>query len=383
MNKEEKLLINICQACFGLCKPDITKGIDWTGFYELAKTHNLVGICQYVFDSNSSDIPDDVRSHFLNKFVDLVFIANAQLCAYKEAGTALADAEIPFVAVKGIVLKELYPVPEARTMGDVDILIKENDRKRIKNVLGKIGFEPDEEELFVDSYKKGAVVLEVHTRLADNFENAFDNADFNGFEGRLNNEYHLAYLIAHIAKHLKHHGAGIRLLMDIAYMLKENDIDYDRLFNELERIGLLTFGKVLISVCSEWFGCGAVFTSDTERIKDYFISYGVFGANKDYEELSTSRLIQIGAFDNGKKSSAVGLKLRLAFPAYRVLEQIPYLHFIRGRRWLTPFAWIYRILYNLKNNPHRMKNMVKGIKGEATAAYAEDELEFFEEIGLI
>lgn len=386
MNKEEELLVNICKCYFSGGRLEAIDGADYNKLYPLARAHNLVGICHCVFNENEGIVPDDIRGLFFNKFIDLVYIANNQFGAYEEISALLCDEKIPFIPVKGIALKALYPVPESRTMGDIDILIKEADCKSIRAALKTIGFEYEQSDGFVDAYGRNGVKLEVHTKLTEDFEaafdNAFDNAVFDGCIGKIDDSFHLAYLVAHTAKHLKYHGAGIRLVMDIAYMLKYASISYDTVFAVLDKINLSTFGRVLFSVCYEWFGCGEHFTEATQRIQDYLLKFGAFGAEKDYSRQSMSRLIQFGTIDDKGKKSRLRLMLGLAFPPYHILKDMPQLHFLAGRRWLTPFAWIYRILYALRHNLKHTKNMIKGING-STGELAENELDFFEEIGLI
>lgn len=66
----------------------------------------------------------------------------------------------------------------------------------------------------------------MHTKIisefGDNaFNDAFENSVFDGCKGELNNDYHFAYLIAHIAHHFKFYGAGLKLILDLAVMLKK------------------------------------------------------------------------------------------------------------------------------------------------------------------
>lgn len=59
----------------------------------------------------------------------------------KEVKTLLKASEVPYIVFKGAVLKQSYPVPESRAMGDIDILIKECDRNKVKKLLTSNGFD--------------------------------------------------------------------------------------------------------------------------------------------------------------------------------------------------------------------------------------------------
>lgn len=53
----------------------------------------------------------------------------------EDVKTLYASAQCPYITFKGAILREYYPVPESRAMGDIDVLIKAEDRDKIKNCL--------------------------------------------------------------------------------------------------------------------------------------------------------------------------------------------------------------------------------------------------------
>lgn len=121
---------------------------------------------------------------------------------------------------KGAVLRELYPDPEARTMGDIDLLIEKGRQKQVKVLLCANGFENTVCGSGEWVYTKGGVITEIHTSLINGkignstadefFENAIQKAEFNGCEGRLLPQYHFEYILAHLAHHFGNCGAGIK-----------------------------------------------------------------------------------------------------------------------------------------------------------------------------
>jgi hypothetical protein len=272
-------------------------------------------------------------------------------------------------------------------MGDIDVLTNDENQERAHGVMLQLGFECYSSSGTVREYTRDDVKVEVHSRLTSEFgknafADAFDNATFDGFGGTLDDSYHFAYLIAHLANHLKCAGAGIRLVLDLAIMQDRCKIDFDKVFNILKDINLESFGKVILSVCYNWFGCGKCFVKNTDKVEEYMLKYGVFGGSRDEKEFTVSRLFQCEAFENGNKKSSFALKLSLAFPPYKTLRKAPYLNFLDGRPYLLPVAWIYRFFYNLKNRRKHMLSTIKNIDDEKTTALAKEELEFFEEIGL-
>lgn len=392
MKKEETLLIELCRSFINGGKAVIPKNIEYDVLFKLAKHHNLLGICHCALNSadGRENAPKDFLKALENSFFDYIFNYQCQSNALEELRELFNSAEIRYVLFKGSCLRELYTVPEARAMGDIDLLIDEANKEKVRLLLTENGYKCTAENGNVLDYVKDNVLLEVHTKIISEFgENAFadtfDNTEFDGYTGTLNDSYHLAYMIAHTANHLKYTGAGIRFIIDIAVMLKNKNIDIEKVFNILDKINLTAFGQVLFSVCYEWFGIGKCYSDNTDKVQEYLIEDGVFGSMKDSVRFTVSRLRQCKAFDESGKEkgkSPVLLKLKLAFPPYETLRKASYINFIDGRPWLLPAAWVYRFFYNIKNSREHMLQTVKNIDDEKTIALAKEELEFFEEIGL-
>ena len=383
MNKEEKLLLGLCRCFLNDSTPDM-QDVDWRSFYKLAKAHNLIGICHCVFNKHKElSVPKGVRQLFTDKFFDLVYIYECQSAALKDIESCLTSSEIAYIPFKGSVLREMYPVPESRSMGDIDILIKEENRDKAKTALEHSGFECYAPNGTVREFKRNNIILEVHTRIIgefgdDAFNDAFENSFFDGFKGRLNDDYHFAYLIAHIAHHFKFYGAGLKLILDLAVMLNKRNINLDNVLSILKEIKLDIFAKEILTVCFRWFAVGNDYGNNTSKTENYLLKCGAFG---DLQENKAAIVVRKD-LENGKKYSSFRTKLRLVFPPYSRLKNIPYIRFIEGRPWLTPYAWIYRFYYNIKHKKQFLKDTVEKID-DNSSALAYEELKYFEEIGLI
>lgn len=88
-----------------------------------------------------------------------------QMQIFGEIKALLAKNGIKFVPFKGAVLRELYPDPEARTMGDIDLLIEKGRQKQVKVLLCANGFENTVCGSGEWVYTKGGVITEIHTSL--------------------------------------------------------------------------------------------------------------------------------------------------------------------------------------------------------------------------
>lgn len=104
----------------------------------------------------------------------------------------LNDAGIDFLLLKGAHLKALYPAPELRFMVDMDILVREQDQPRAKDILLANGFTLDfDNGKDIVFLKKPFLTVELHRtlfpeeyRMYPYFLSVWERAEFVG-----NHEY--------------------------------------------------------------------------------------------------------------------------------------------------------------------------------------------------
>lgn len=391
MKAEERFLIDLLGDYLAQKKSSLTENIAYARLYSVAREHNLIAIayCQIKNAENKDLVAQDVFKNFDKGFFETVFRYDFQKKIINDLDELLCKNKIKHVFFKGAELKELYPFPETRAMGDIDVLISQDNRDRVKELLLENGYVLENSNGPVYDYRKDGILIEMHTKIVSgkvgssnaesSFLDAIDNADFNGFRGTLYPSYHFAYLITHIAHHFWFYGAGIKLIFDLAVYQKSVEIDYDAVLQRLDEMGLKNFAKYILTVCKKWFGIGIEFDVDTRVTEEFIASFGAFGNAKR----NKSAVIERKELEEGRKASAFMTRLRLLFPSYQKLKNIPYISFIEGKPWLTPLAWIYRIFYNLKYKKEFLKEANSKIGDEKTNIQARNELEYFKEIGLL
>ncbi len=384
--KKEDFLTALCRAYLNENKIPFDTEVNPQEFFAFSKVHNLNSVCYCAVDFEKSEKDEKVLSagqQFMDSFFDGVYLYELQSNVLEEIKSLFSSSQIYFICFKGTVLRDLYPVPESRLMGDIDILINESDRGKVKKLLTENGFVCTAQNGPVYNYSKNGVLAEIHTRLNGEytrgaFASPFDYAEFDGCEGRFDNSFHLACVIAHIAHHFRFYGAGVRMLLDVAVMMKNSDVDIKKVFEYLESCGLSKFAEVIFSVCYKWFGIGKYYIDDTAETEKYLMNNGAFGS----ENKNKGAVLARRELEEGKTPSPFMSKLRLAFPSYEKLRKIDYIKFVDGRPWLTPYGWTYRFFYNLKNRRSFMADAVESLGSDDTKNLAEKQLDYFKEIGL-
>lgn len=387
----KQYLIAVLRAYLNNEKITLDDSIDYLELFKLAKNHNLLAIVHSVIKQadNRNIVPKDIYDIMDEGFFDAVFRYEAQKAMLNDLTSTLSKEKIKHTIFKGAVIRELFPIPEVRAMGDIDVLISPEDRDRVKSILTNNGYDAINTNGPVYDYRKNDVLIEMHTKIisgkvgnadAENgFSDAMEHSVFNEYTGELEPSYHFAYLLTHMAHHFWFYGAGAKLVLDLAVMLKSYEIDINTVEAKMESIGLWDFSKIILTLCHQWFGIGQAYDVDTESTEKFLLSFGAFGnANRD-----KAVVIQRKELEEGKHNSALMTRIRLAFPSYEKMKNIPYISFIEGKPWLTPYAWVYRACYNLKHRKEFVKAATASIGSDETTKSAQQELEFFEEIGLL
>lgn len=308
---------------------------------------------------------------------------------FENISQKLSESKIPHMPVKGWYLRTLYPVPELRTFGDIDILIKKQFRKKTDEIFIENGYSVKDNWEPTYSYDKALLRCEVHTELMDTdlgkgeqvvsyFSNALENAEKDVGERFLpQKELHLMYLFCHLAKHLYKGGAGIRMYMDIALYLKEyaGTLDFDKIHADFKTLNLDHFYKTVIFACSEWFQIDLPFEindislNSLNALKEYTFGADLFGKTRD------KSIIALRNDESGSKGNVLKDTL---FPNAKKIEER--YKFIKGRKYLLPVAWVARGFVNLKEIPQKLKFIKKVSNADMDSVSNYDE--FISEIGL-
>lgn len=389
MTKEQEYMLLCLGAYFENKKPNIQFDGDWGLFYKLCNAHNLAPIVfSTVKDNKSLQNNKNAFELFKNAFYDAIVNYDMQKNVICEINELLTANKIDHIFFKGAQLKEYFPVPELRLMSDIDILINLADREKAKKLFMSNGFELTEDNGPVYNYRKGDVVLECHTKIISGkvgnadaesyFEDAVKHAKYVDYCGEFEAEYNLLYLLTHIAHHFWFYGAGVKMILDLAVFIRHFSPDIDSVVNKADELNLKRFSQIIFSVCYDWFGVGKKYNVETNRTKEFLLSFGAFGnINRN-----KAAVVRRKALEDGH-TGGFATKLTLIFPSYKKMKNIPYVKFIDGRPYLLPFCWIYRIIYNFKNKKDFVKEATSSLASDETRAEAQKEFEYFEEIGLL
>lgn len=358
MEREKEYLLRLLGAYLRGEEPKIHPDADWERLRQLARIHNLAGVLAYLA-MKYPICPDQQVQKVHRKFCMSTIAGFAQRgFLAEEFSHTLSDHGIDHIMMKGFVLRNFYPVPELRSYGDIDLVIRKDDRVKCHELMKQMGFtvEIDWEPIY--SYTRENEFYEVHTELLETDVSEKVNcrayfrdpwayvccAERNRFE--FEPEYHFLYLLTHLAKHVVSKGAGIRMYLDVAVFVQHygDSLNWVRIEEELELLHLRDFANVALHVVQEYFGIPNPMEARpvNPEMVDFFMEItmegGIFGivgqhagvASLKEESRSHGEFSRVGTIMNRLFPTADTIQNR-----YTYLQKYP---------WLLPAAWIHRLV---------------------------------------
>lgn len=353
---------------------------------KFAYRQKLLGIFAYMnkrwslFDSKKAKSLDAA-------YYSALFESTVRCSKFLKLSEFLSENKIEHMPVKGYYIRELYPVKELRSFGDIDILIHEKDRKRCDSLMKSLGYTVKNDWEPTYSYIKDDEYYEIHTNLFDvRLKDRADMTEYfssawlhakkdSGLRFVPDTEFHLIYIICHLAKHLSTGGAGIRMYLDVAlYILRyDSVISWERTEEEFKKLGLERFFHTVLSAVNEWFYVKAScdfenFGEELSELLEFTLESDIFGHSRD------NSAIKLRGEERSKKRTA----LKILFPPAEQLENR--YTFLKRSRILLPLAWIVRVFKNFGLIPKKIKELVNLKKAEISEVESFDS--FMREIGL-
>lgn len=270
-----------------------------------------------------------------------VTVAERQTHALDLFCSALENAGVDYIVLKGPVIRDYYPDPYMRASSDIDILVKEKDIDAAAAAVDGIMHYKSRDKRFHDiKFVYGAgLALELHFSLSENNGDADSVLDTvwqyalpcPGTDHRytMTNEFFMFYLTAHMAYHFTQGGGcGVRSFMDIYILNRKFKYDVSKTKELCKSCGLLTFFETVCETAEVWFG-GSTHTRATSAVEKFILAGGTYG--------SFDNKIAICGTASGGKAKYILMQLLPPLEsmqyAYPALKKAPV---------LLPFYWVMR-----------------------------------------
>ena len=352
--------------------------IDWDKLYALSEYHSLTNLIAYAID-------DTVPKEIADKFAQHSSVAFARYMGYdyetKEICRNFEEKKISYMLLKGFIMKDYYPLPEMRTMCDVDILVKPEELALIETIMTERGYtnlklERDDEVTYqkkpLFSYEMHVqMVSNSHTKIYDYYGDGWRFAKKESDYGyKMSDEDFFVFLIAHFAKHYRAAGVGVRPVIDIWLYLKKFKAKLDWLYidAELDKLEMKAFAYNLLKLSDYWFENALC----EDRIKDmssYVLMSGIYGNVINNGRTKTMR--------NEQKASPITKYFNAVFLGYKSMaDMFPN---IKKCPPLIIYYWIKRLVVKIFDGSG---TRYIEIQRETGAEKAQKTQQHFDDIGL-
>lgn len=307
----------------------------------LAQKHDVIHLIVFALKKNG--LLDEGNKNLESKILIAVYRLEKLNYELTKLCETLEQAEIPFIPLKGSVLRRYYPEPWMRISCDIDVLVHAEDLQRTVSYLAdNLGYRCESQNSHdISMFTQGGVHIEVHYDiLGDNvidsvepvLKKMWDVAQKNDnrqYQYKLPDEMFYFYHIAHMAKHfVETGGCGIRPFLDIWVLNHRIDFDREKREKLLSDGGLDIFAKQAELLAEIWFG-NAEHTEITKQMENYILRGGVYGTN-------ANRI----AVQQQKKGGKMKYALSKIFIPYDVIK----FHYpiLQKHKWLTPIMEVRR-----------------------------------------
>ncbi|MBQ7266101.1 MAG: nucleotidyltransferase family protein [Firmicutes bacterium] len=369
MERQKQNFLNILNAYVNGTDIELEKP-DYNEIFHLAKINSLEAVVYSTLKQNKIVLEDTIMSKYENIFNATVVYSVKQEYVANEVIKLMTEHSIRHILFKGIVIKELYPTPELRTMGDIDIIIDSENREKVYELLKNNGFEFDEYSSHSEvlNYKKNGVLFEIHTSLFEKeffnginlkeyYKSCFEHAvNINNLTYEFDVNEHFAYIILHMAKHFVDGGCGIRMLLDIVFYIKRHkDMDWEYIRSVLVQFGVWDFTECILSIGIDLFNVKSPVekVEVNDKIIEYMIDGGVFG----YEDKNLDA-IRINEGDSSLAGRVIKM-LKIIFPSHAELQR-RYSWAKSSPKILLPYGWLkmwhFRLFKQKEKSFERVKN---------------------------
>lgn len=313
------------------------------GFCVMHKVESMV----YLALSRMKDFDADILAEFERRYMINLNIYSKQQYYLEVVKKAFEAAKIQYIVLKGWAMIDMYPHPECRQAADVDIYIGAHQREKAMSVMKELGFEGEYSSDYGhhDEYHIGKMVhIELHHVMIKNVYPWTEECNrlpkravaVSGVEYEFTKEDYYFFMIAHIAKHLKANGIGIKSITDVYVYLNKAGADMsEKVLADTLAAGRLTdFDKVLRELIGVWFYDGE-HTEGSRVLEHFLFMSGWMGSKKQQDstkvanavhtEDGTSKIRMYAAnifpsFEYMKEKYSVLTKLPVLLPVYYIVR---------------------------------------------------------------
>ena len=381
MTKESKLLIAALGWAVSGTTEKLSLSVDWEKLLLLAKGHMLLPLlCDGLQKAGVwKEVPQEAAKTLEKACMQAVYQDVQMEYCRQKLEVRLKEEKIPYVFLKGAILKYDYPDPALRTMCDMDVLVRTENYPQIEKIAREMKGEAGHSDGNHRNYHfPGVVEVEFHPNLIH--QDTPVGTDINpGWQYteqtpdgiRMTEEGIYLNTLCHLANHFVLGGVGVRFVLDVWVNrhLRKSAIDREKVEKDLASFGLLDFARNIEALAEYWFGAGES-NPLLEELGEYILTSGSHGRT-DRAVLNNVTLSK-----GGSRASALWGKI--FYSRKEMEDRFPW---CKGKPLLLPIAWCVRAFRAVTKRGKLIFHWSKETS-KVTKAQAEAQKEMFSRFGI-
>ena len=358
-SEEEKCLLYMLTKALKNEQICLDEKVNMDNVLLLAKKH---AVLSFLYDISNEAWMHQGKSFIQQESRQIVMQSYRLLFLTKYVVSILKQNDISVIVLKGVATGSLYPVPEMRKSGDVDLLVPNDIPEAvIRKVMLAAGFRLSEAQHanhHIAFVTEEGIHVEIHTMLAEPFAYKKLNraiakhgtmcwehlhvAEIMGVElPILDKPFHAYELLLHMLQHFMYSGFGLKLLCDWVMIWRVNWSQEEKdLFNSLiEEAGLSGFSDAITAVCQKFLGLS---TEDNDLLIN----------QTDMADKMLREILDAEEFGNSDSNRMVMMSGTGLSAYVKEFHHQMHLNFPKAGKCilLWPILWIITLVRFLKNN---------------------------------
>lgn len=301
---------------------------------------------------------------------------------YENLCNALEKAQIPFLPLKGSVIRNYYPQAWMRTSGDIDVLVHREDLdKAVLYLTENLKYiEKQRATHDVSLFSPIGIHVEIHFDLVEEgrannaieiLRSVWENAaphENSEYLYEMDDAFFYFYHVAHMAKHFETGGCGIRPFIDLWILDCMDGINNTKRDILLNKGGLLRFTASSRKLSRIWLG-NETMDDLSMQMQSFILQGGVYGS-------SDNRV----ALQQKKKGGRFGYILSRVFIPYSKLKR--YYPILEKNPWLMPVMQVRRWLMLFNPDVAKMARREISLNGSIDKSKVHEMNSFLQNVGL-
>lgn len=315
--------------------------------FSLAKAHDLAHIIGCAIKKLDICMGDEM-SALCKKQISLA----AARCErtqyeYKEVCKLFENEKIPYLPLKGAIIRNYYPQAWMRTSCDIDILVHESDLERATDAMIQSLEYSFEGRYFhdIELHSPAGTNLELHFSLSEGMKQSdpifqrvwdYSKSANKSYRFDMSPEFMIFHVIAHMAYHFVNGGCGIRPFIDLKLLNDTCEHDAGVLSKLLENAKLTSFARHANNLAEFWFG-GKEADNITDDMQKFIACAGVYG--------NVHNVIAVKQARTGGKFKYAVSRIWLPFNSLKLFYPS-----LEKHKWLYPLYQVRRWTFHLFGN---------------------------------